>query len=127
MARSQRLTRAEIEAIIEALCIRLACEIDNTEHGAEVYESALTKMKGMRSQTMTRKDQKRIVREMLKTQRQMMEASLQHVPDAWNGIELRQLFVDVAAGFVSRRNHMTRRRRSDYHATCYEKSLPRTA
>lgn len=51
---------------------------------------------------MTRKDQRRIIREMSTRIRQTMMEAVPKLPEEWDGLELRQLFADKAAEFVWR-------------------------
>lgn len=73
---------------------------------------------------MTRKDQRRIVREMLGALRKTMTASLALVPEDWDGLELRQLLADAAAEFVIK-GTMDRRRTREYRNACLVANLPR--
>lgn len=45
---------------------------------------------------MTKKDQRRIITEMITGLRKRMIENLPNVPDTWDGIELRQWLTDVA-------------------------------
>lgn len=76
---------------------------------------------------MTRKDQRRIVREMLAGMRKTLAASLKEIPEDWDGFELRQLVKDTAELYCWRdhwRGKAGRRRR--YNGVCAMRSLPRT-
>jgi hypothetical protein len=80
---------------------------------------------------MTKKDQRRIVGEMIKNLRADMAERLPRVPAEWDGIELRELFADRADTFRHRRTFINdeagrrawARRFRAYSAECYNRNL----
>ena len=75
---------------------------------------------------MKRADQKRIVREMTKSISNHFSAAFKEgkIPENWDGLELRQLLVDYAAGFAPTTcSTWTRKRRNSFRGDCYAGNL----
>ena len=71
---------------------------------------------------MTKKDQRRIILEMCRSQRKAMLERLPRIPEQWDGHELRALFQDVAT-YGYGHSTMDGKRRKDYRNTCYIANL----
>lgn len=70
---------------------------------------------------MTKGDQRRIILEMVASQRRAMLERLPRIPAEWDGIELRQLFADVATEGFGVRLAPTRARK--YRMQRYAENL----
>ena len=70
---------------------------------------------------MNKRDQRRIVNEMCKSQRKKLLELLPNVPENWDGLELRNWFADIAEeGY---RFDMGRKRTRDYRNARYTTNL----
>lgn len=72
---------------------------------------------------MSKKEQRRILLEMLRNMREVMLSKASRVPAEWTGLELRELFADQAQNFRYGRFRDDKKRFREYQRICLLRNL----
>lgn len=124
-----QLWRREECAAWRPYSLKLFCRLHRQEIDAAITDGRRvtpTTNPNTEIDSMKRADQKRIVKEMNQSIAKHFAEAFKagKIPEHWDGLELRQLLVDYAAGFAPGHcSTWTRKRQNSFKADCYANNL----